>query len=196
MDIPLGSIDVLLRNGFDRDDVAAFKRRRHFRMPDPPALDERLQSLRKDLGSPAYRHSVNKIVRDWPEILQYRPERIRLRIEELKEYAGMNAGRAARALNEYPAILGLAEERIRETSEVVRHLGCDPADYPQAFLTGPAIIRGRCVILHRRGDLRPLSASSLFQCGHAPFERRTKYDRTAVLNEDPGHAAFLAMAFL
>lgn len=195
MHIPLASVHVFGSFGFDQEDVSAFESRPKLRLPDSSELNERIISIRKGLGLLNNPDELRRIIRSWPEILQYRSDRIKKRIEELERYAGMNCGRAVSVLQSHPAFIGLDVRRIKETAETLSRIGLDLGLYPQALMVSPKIIRGRYEILRRRGETNPVSPSALFQPGHEPFTQKTRCDSDAVRKADPGRAVFLTSRF-
>jgi hypothetical protein len=195
MQIPFASVNVLLTFGFDQEDVSAFESRHKLFLPDSFELHERIVSIRKGLGLLNHPDELRRIIRLWPEILQYRSDRIKKRIEELEQYAGMNCGQATSVLRSHPSFIGLDVRRIEETAEVLSCIRFSLVICPQALMVSPEIIRGRYAILHRRGEANLVSPSVLFQPSHGPFTQKTRCDRNAVLKADPGHAAFLALRF-
>lgn len=195
MQIPADSIEMLRSFGFDKEDVSILESRSKLCLPDALELSERIVSIRKGLGLLNHPDELRRIIRLWPEILQYRSDRIKNRIEELRRYTGMNCAQAISVLRSHPSFIGLGVRRIEETAEVLSCIRFSLAIHPQALMVSPEIIRGRYEILYRRGEVNPVSPSALFQPGHGLFTQKTRCDRDDVLAADPGHAAFLALRF-
>ncbi len=192
MQIPLASVHVFRSFGFEQEDVSAFASHPDLHLPDALELNERIISIRKGLGLLNDPDELRRIIRSWPEILQYRSDRIKKRIGELRRYAGINCGQAVLALRSHPAFIGLDVRRIEETAEALSRIGLDLGMYPRALMVSPEIIRGRYEILRRRGETNPVSPCALFQPGHESFTQKTRCDSDAVRKADPGRAAFLA----
>ncbi len=195
MQIPLASVHVFESFGFEQEDISAFGSHPDLHLPDAPELNERIIGIRKGLGLLNNPDELRRIIRSWPEILQYRSDRIKKRIGELKRCAGMNCGQAVSVLRSHPAFIGLDVRRIEETVEALSRIDLDLRLYPQALMVSPEIIRGRYEILRRRGETNPVSPSVLFQPGHEPFTQKTRCDSDAVRKADPGRVAFFASRF-
>ena len=189
-----GCINVLEFFGFSEEDIASIRKRRSLNIPGPGKLAKRITAIRKGLSLTARNGTLVKTVTMWPEILQYRSDRILIRIEELRAWTRCNRGQVVNMLRRYPSILGLRMIRLINIVRILNHLGVQPAHHPGAFLINPEVIRGRVMILHARGEY-DISAGVLFQPGHAQFERRTRCDYTRVCLADPGQKAFLATQF-
>lgn len=189
-----GCIPVLQSFGFSGADIAAIRKRRSLNLPDPDKLTKRIIAIRKGLSLTARNGTFVRIITMWPEILQYKSDRIRSRIEDLRIWSKCSRGRAIAILRAYPTILGLRNTRLINVIRVLHYLGVQPSQYPNAFLINPEIIRGRVRILHARGEYE-ISAGTLFQPGHVQFERRTRCDYLRVCVADPGQSTFLETRF-
>jgi hypothetical protein len=189
-----GCIPVLQSFGFSEEDITLIRKRRSLNIPSPGKLTKRIIAIRKGLSISRRNGALVRTVTMWPEILQYRNTRISLRIEELRTWGKCNRGQVVSMLRKHPTILGLRTMRLINVIRVLNYLGVHPAQYPNAFLINPEIIRGRARILHTRGEY-DIPAGTLFQAGHSQFERRTRCDYVRVCMADPGMKTFLETSF-